>query len=333
MPLTPNRKGSIIMAHEFESGLFVKEEAWHKLGILVEEAPSIEEAYELSGLNWQVELLPAYCKVNGQDVDTGNFAIVRDKDSSVFGVVGDRYNPFQNKEAFDWCKPLVDSDYWNIETAGALKGGRVCWAMLKQGETSVVSNDLLKQYLLLTWSHDGSKSVQVAPTTIRVVCANTLQMALHGNKDISKVRHTASMIPRLEEVRKLYDMSCEAFKVQEEAFNILLDKHIETPEEYIDRIMVEVFGVNDLNGMKEGRGKTIANTTKDTLLEFATNGSGIKEQGVGNTLYGAFNGVSEALEHVIGGKRVKDRGYNVLFGNGKDSIQKAFNIAMDMATA
>lgn len=321
------------MAHEFESGMFVKEEAWHKLGVVVEEAPSTEEAYELSGLNWKVDLLPAYCRVNGQDVDTGNFAIVRDKDNSVFGVVGDRYNPFQNKEAFDWCKPLVDSDYWHMETAGSLKGGRVCWAMLKQGENSVVSNDLLKQYLLLTWSHDGSKSVQVAPTTIRVVCANTLQMALKGNKEISKVRHTASMQMKLEEVRKLYDMSCEAFKVQQEAFNILLDKHIETPEEYIDRIMDEVFGVKSFDDLKDGRGKTIANNTKDTLLNFAMNGSGIKEQGIGNTLYGAFNGVSEAMEHVLGGQRVKDRGYNVLFGGAKENIQKAFDIALNMATA
>ena len=321
------------MAHEFESGMFVKEEAWHKLGVVVEEAPSIEEAYELSGLNWQVELLPSYCKIGDKEVSTGEYAIVRDKDNSIFGTVGERYVPFQNKEAFDWCKPLVESEYWNIETAGSLKGGRVCWAMLKQGEDSVVSNDLLKQYLLMTWSHDGSKSVQVAPTTIRVVCANTLQMALDGNKEISKVRHTSSMIPRLEEVRKLYDMSCEAFKVQQEAFNILLDKQIETPEEYIDRIMDEVFGVKSLKDLKDGRGKTIAEGTRNTLLEYASNGSGIKEQGIGNTLYGAFNGVSEAMEHVIGGNRVKDRGYNVLFGGGKENIQNAFDIALNMATA
>lgn len=321
------------MAHEFESGMFVKEEAWHKLGVVVEEAPSIEEAYELSGLNWQVELLPSYCKIGDKDVATGEYAIVRDKDNSIFGTVGERYVPFQNLEAFNWCKPLVESEYWNIETAGSLKGGRVCWAMLKQGESSVVSNDLLKQYLLLTWSHDGSKSVQVAPTTIRVVCANTLQMALDGNKEISKVRHTASMIPRLEEVRKLYDISCEAFKAQQEAFNIMLDKQIETPEEYIDRLMAEVFGIHNIESMKDGRGKTIAEGTRNTLLDYAVNGSGIKEQGIGNTLYGAFNGVSEAMEHVLGGKRVKDRGYNVLFGGGKENIQKAFDIAMDMATA
>ena len=321
------------MAHEFESGMFVKEEAWHKLGIVVEDAPSVDEAYELSGLNWNVELKPSFINIGDKAVATGDFAVVRDKDNSIFGTVGDRYTPYQNKEAFEWCRPLVESDFWHMESAGSLKGGRVCWSLLKQGETEVVSGDNLKQYLLLTWSHDGSKSVMVAPTTIRVVCNNTLQMALAGNKDISKVRHTSTMSMRLDEIRKLYDMTCESFKSQQEAFNILLDKQIETPEEYINRIMSEVFGVSEIKDLKDGRGKTIAKNTKEVLLNYAVNGSGIREQGIKNTLYGAFNGVSEAMEHVIGGNRVKDRGYNVLFGGAKDNIQKAFNVAMNMAMA
>ena len=321
------------MAHEFESGMFVREEAWHKLGIVVEEAPSTDEAYELSGLNWNVNLIPSYVRIGDTEVATGEFAVVRDKDNAIYGTVGDRYVPFQNREAFDWCKPLCESDFWNMESAGSLKGGRVCWSLLKQGETEIVSGDTLKQYLLLTWSHDGSKSVMVTPTTIRVVCNNTLQMALDSSDEIRKVRHTASMIPRLDEIRKMYEISSQAFAMQSEAFNKLLDKHIETPEEYIDRIMSEVFGANDIKGMKDGRGKTIAVNTRDTLLDYAINGSGIREQGIKNTLYGAFNGVSEAMEHVLGGNRVKDRGHNVLFGTAKDNIQKAFDIAMNMAMA
>lgn len=322
------------MAHEFESGMFVKEEAWHKLGMVVETAPNTDEAYELSGLNWEVNLLPAYCKINGNDVATGEYAIVRDKDNSIFGNVGERYVPYQNKSAFDWCKPLTDTDFFKMESAGSLKGGRICWALLKADEAEVVKNDTLKNYLLITWSHDGSKSVQVTPTTIRVVCNNTLQMALSASGEIRKVRHTANIIPRLEEVRKMHEATANAFKAQQDAFKVLLDKKIETPEEYIDRIIREVFGApDDLNSMKEGRGKTILLNTRELLLDSAVNGSGIAEQGIGNTLYGAFNGVSEAIEHSIGGNRVKDRGYNVLFGNGKDYIGKVFDIAYQMATA
>lgn len=322
------------MASEFESGMFVKEEAWHKQGVVVETAPNTDEAYELSGLNWEVELLPAYCKINGNDVATGEFAIVRDKDNAIFGSVGERYVPYQNKSAFDWCKPLTDTDFFKMESAGSLKGGRICWALLKADEAEVVANDTLKNYLLITWSHDGSKSVQVTPTTIRVVCNNTLQMALHSSKEIRKVRHTANIIPRLEEVRKIYEATANAFKAQQDAFKVLLDKKIETPEEYVDRILQEILGApKDLNSMKEGRGKTILLNTRELLLNNAVNGSGIVEQGIGNTLYGAFNGISEAIEHSLGGNRVKDRGYNVLFGNGKDYIDKAFDIAYQMATA
>lgn len=322
------------MASEFESGMFVKEEAWHKQGVVVETAPNTDEAYELSGLNWEVNLLPAYCKINGNDVSTGEFAIVRDKDNSIFGSVGERYVPFQNKSAFDWCKPLTDTDFFKMESAGSLKGGRICWALLKADEAEVVANDTLKNYLLITWSHDGSKSVQVTPTTIRVVCNNTLQSALSSSKEIRKVRHTANIIPRLEEVRKMHEATANAFKAQQDAFKVLLDKKIETPEEYVDRILQEVLGApKDLNSMREGRGKTILLNTRELLLNNAINGSGIVEQGIGNTLYGAFNGVSEAIEHSLGGNRVKDRGYNVLFGNGKDYIGKAFDIAYQMATA
>lgn len=322
------------MAHEFESGMFVKEEAWHKLGVVVETAPNTDDALELAGMNWEVELLPAYCKINGNDVATGEFAIVRNKDNAIFGNVGERYVPYQNKSAFDWCKPLVETEFFQMESAGSLKGGRICWALLKADEAEVVANDTLKNYLLITWSHDGSKSVQVTPTTIRVVCNNTLQMALSASGEIRKVRHTANIIPRLEEVRKMHEATANAFKAQQDAFKRLLDKKIETPEEYIDRIIREVFGApDDLKNMKEGRGKTILLNTRETLLDSAVNGSGIKAQGIGNTLYGAFNGVSEAIEHSIGGNRVKDRGYNVLFGNGKDYIDKAFDIAYQMATA
>lgn len=322
------------MAHEFESGMFVKEEAWHKMGVVVEDAPSTEEAYELSGLNWEVNLLPSYCDINGKSVATGEYAIVRDKDNAIFGSVGQRYVPYQNKSAFDWCKPLTDTGFFQMESAGSLKGGRICWALLKADEAEVVANDTLKNYLLITWSHDGSKSVQVTPTTIRVVCNNTLQMALSESNEIKKVRHTASIIPRLEEVRGIYEATANAFKVQQDAFKVLLDKQITTPEEYVDRILQEVFGApQDLSAMKDGRGKTVLSNTRQTLLDSAVNGSGIQAQGIGNTLYGAFNGVSEAIEHSIGGNRVKDRGYNVLFGNGKEYIAKAFDIAYQMATA
>lgn len=324
------------MAHEFESGMFVKEEAWHRQGVVVENAPTTDEAIEIAGMNWNVNLIPSFIKIGDKEVATGEYAIVRDKDNSVFGNVGERYVPYQNKQAFDWCKPLVETEFFKMESAGSLKGGHICWSLLKADEAEVVANDKLKNYLLITWSHDGTKSVQVTPTTIRVVCNNTLQMALNSSKssEISKVRHTTNIVPKLEQVRKIHEATATAFKAQQDAFKRLLDKKIETPEEFVDRVLQEAFGAsNNLNNMKEGRGKTILLNTREALLNGAVNGSGIKEQGIGNTLYGAFNGVSEVIEHSIGGNRVKDRGYNVLFGNGKQYINKAFDIAYQMATA
>jgi phage/plasmid-like protein (TIGR03299 family) len=320
------------MAALVESMFSVKATPWHQQGNVIMEAPDTEGAYELSGLNWKVELVRNFCERNGVRIDAGTFSVIRDKDNTVLGNCGERYVPYQNREAFDWCNPLVESDLWQYETAGSLKGGCICWALLKQGEIELVSADPLKQYLLLTWSHDGSKSVQVMPTTVRVVCNNTLQQALRTAEMCHKIRHTVSMKPRLEEVRKLYSEVKSSFDNQQEAFKILLDKKVTSAdiEQYVNEIMKSVFGKTD--DMK-GKALTISNQIENTLLHYCKNGSGIREQGIGNTMYGAFNGVTEAIEHVIGGNRVKDRGYNILFGNGKANAGKAFDIAMNMAMA
>ena len=320
------------MAAMVESMFSVKYEPWHKQGVIIDNAPSTEEAYELSGLNWNVELVRNFCERNGIKIDAGTFSVIRDSDNTVLGNCGERYMPFQNREAFDWCDPLYQSDLWQYETAGSLKNGCICWALMKQGEIELVNTDKLKQYLLLTWSHDGSKSVQVMPTTVRVVCNNTLQQALKTAEMCHKIRHTVSMKPRLEEVRKLYSEVKSSFDNQADAFKILLDKKVTSAdvEAYVNEIMKSVFGKTD--DMK-GKALTISNQIENTLLHYCENGSGIKEQGIGNTMYGAFNGVTEAIEHVIGGNRVKDRGYNILFGNGKVNAGKAFDIAMNMAMA
>ena len=189
------------MAHMFESGFFVRQAAWHELGNVLENEPDVVHAFQASGLDWSVLRSPLSFEYNGEMKSGDINALVRNTDGSVLGHCRERYEIFQNKQAFDWCQPLVESDLWRFETAGALKGGQICWTLLKQGEVELIPKDYLKQYLLLTWSHDGTKAVQVRPTTIRVVCNNTLTVALRETGMCNKIRHTINMIPRLDELR------------------------------------------------------------------------------------------------------------------------------------
>lgn len=317
-----------------ESGFFVRVPAWHSLGNVLENAPNTEEAYEASGLNWKVERYPLHFCHNAVEHESGTFALVRDRDLRVLGTCKERYNILQNLDAMKWCDPLVKSDLWSYETAGALKNGEVCWILLKQGEIELVHKDVLKQYLLFMWSHDGSKAVQIMPTTIRVVCNNTLQVALGENGLKNKIKHTMTMNLKLDEVRKIYEETTTAFEKQNDAFKRMLDVKIDVGfvDTYLDKVMDRAYGatIKEISDMEDGKAKTGLQTILNTFQESVYKGSGSKELGVMNTLYGLFNGVEESVEHFIGGNRIKDRGGNILFGKGKDVVDIAFNAAMEM---
>ena len=313
-----------------ESMFSTKITPWHREGIVLEEYPNTDEAYINSGLNWSVEKSPLFYNVNGEYFKTDMFALIRDKDNKPLGSCKDAYKIFQNLDGFEWCRPLVESGMWKYESAGALRGGVIGWILLNQGEVELVKNDKLEQYLLLTWSHDGSKCIQALPTSIRVVCNNTLTQALNTAVFKNKVRHSEKMTMKLEEIKKMYSESKETFAHQNEVFSKMLDFKMTEGmiSEYVDNVLNNAYGVKNVDEMEESRGKTTALKVKATLLDAAYNGSGTKELGIGNTMYAVFNGIEEAVEHSLGGNRVKDRGYNILFGTGKQIVDTAYNTSL-----
>ena len=325
------------MAALVESMFSVKETPWHKQGEILADYPNTEEAYEKSGLNWEVEKVKQMIPYKDSYIPSDDYALIRTKDGEMqqLGSCKESYNVFQNKDGFEWCRPLVETDLWKYETAGSLRNGIVGWILLKQGEIELVHKDILKQYLLLTWSHDGSKTVQPMSTSIRVVCNNTLTAALNEATNKSKVKHSSKMIMKLEEIRKLYEATTEQFNHQKEIFSRMLDFKMTEGQvnEYIDLVMKNAFKVSDLENMEESKKKTINMNVRATLLDGAFNGTGTAELGIGNTMYGVFNGVEEAVEHSLGGKRVKDRGMNILFGTGRNIVDAAYDTALSMMVA
>ena len=320
------------MAALVESMFSVKEKPWHGQGEILADYPTTEEAYEKSGLNWNVNKIQMSYLFNGEQKMSEDFALVRDKDGTQLGTCKNGYEIFQNKDGFEWCRPLVETDLWKYETAGSLRNGIVGWILLKQGEIELVHKDILKQYLLLTWAHDGSKTVQPMSTSIRVVCNNTLTAALNEATNKNRVKHTSKMIMKLEEIRKLYETTKEQFEHQKEMFSMMLDFKMSEGmvNEYVDKIMANAFNITDLNNMEEGKKKTINQNIRATLIDGAFNGTGTAELGIGNTMYGVFNGIEEAVEHCLGGKRVKDRGMNILFGTGANIVDTAYHTALQM---
>jgi len=159
--------------------------AWHGLGTVIDHAPNAAEAFKLAGLDWEVETRPIYTK--GID-DAGNdtfkpienrVATVRADTNQVLGVVSNIYKIVQNWEAFQFVDKLIDSGDVRYESAGAVKGGKIVWclARLPDRHYFVSDGDSLARFLLLYNGHDGSNAVKIVPTSVRVVCWNTISLA------------------------------------------------------------------------------------------------------------------------------------------------------------
>lgn len=182
------------MAALIESLFYTRVEPWHGMGIRVEDSPTSEDAIRLAGLDWKVEQKEMFLADGTKIPDA--FANVRDKDNRVLGVVGNRYSIVQNSEAFSFTDSLI-GEGCQYETAGSLRDGKQIWLLAHLPEAIQIAGDDVMPYLCFTNTHDGTGSVKVFTTGIRVVCNNTLNQALSNAKRTWSVRHTGSIETKL----------------------------------------------------------------------------------------------------------------------------------------
>ena len=186
------------MSAEVETMFYVRETPWHGLGTRVEEALSSKEALVAAGLDWNVVQRKIYTE-NGHIIP-GYYANVRDSDNSTLGVVTSRYKIVQNSEAFSFTDGLLGNGV-QYETAGSLKNGRKTWILSRLTKQYRLAEDKVMPYLVFSNSHDGSAAIKVAMTPVRVVCNNTLNLALQSADRIWSMNHTGDIQSKLEDAR------------------------------------------------------------------------------------------------------------------------------------
>lgn len=186
------------MSAEVESMFYVRTAPWHGLGTRVEGTLTSREALIAAGLNWNVEQKEIYTEDN--HAIPGYFANVRDTDGQILGVVTNRYKIVQNHEAFAFTDELVGKGV-RYETAGSLRDGRKTWILARLPKPYRLSEDKVMPYLVFSNSHDGSGAIKVAMTPVRVVCNNTLNLALQRADRIWSANHTGDMTSKLEDAR------------------------------------------------------------------------------------------------------------------------------------
>ena len=186
------------MAALVETMYSTREKPWHGLGTVVREAPASEDALRLAGLDWNVVQEPIYTPC--REKIEGFKANVRDTDRKVLGVVSDRYKVVQNVEAFSFTDELLGHGV-RYETAGSLSGGRRVWLLARLPREYIIAGERISPYLVFSNTHDGSGSVKVAVTPVRVICNNTLNLALETAQRSFSMVHTGNISDKITEAR------------------------------------------------------------------------------------------------------------------------------------
>lgn len=249
------------MSHEVESLMYVSNEAngrfvpWHGLGVAVESAPTSADAIKIAGLDWEVHKQPIFTEFGDSKIEIPNYkATVRSSDGKTLGIVSDRYQIVQNSEAFDFTDSLI-GEGCTYETAGSLCNGRRVFLLAKMPEKKILG-EKYDPYICFTNTHDGSGSIKAVMTPVRVVCQNTLSLALKGATRAWSTRHLGDLRSKLDEAKYTLKMA-----------NDYMDSFAEMADRLANTTVTEAEAAQVINGLfpvtTEMSERQVANATKN----------------------------------------------------------------------
>jgi len=287
-----------------------REPAWHGLGTVFEDEVNTSEMLKLASLdNWNVRLEEIAIPENFS-ADKTNYFVARTnpfnkKQTDILGVVGERYRTLQNEDLFAFGDNILDGGgTW--ETAGSIKGGRQVFGAIALDRETILDGkgigDKVKTYLLVNTSHDGSVSIQASITPVRVVCANTLNLAIGGgvgrNRNIKqsfKIRHTQTAEGRVVAAREALGLA----NTYMDAFDKMAETMIQTEitKSKFDEIVALAYPMPE----KDAKGALSKWQTKLELIEDIYTGEFNKT--IAGTAWGAYNAMTERLDWYRAGRK------------------------------
>jgi phage/plasmid-like protein (TIGR03299 family) len=313
--------------------------AWHRLGKVLDAPATAADALKFAHLDWPVSKAPLFVGEGGHRPLGKHCAIVREdawrrndwtpgKTDGILGVVGKGYEPLQNEEAFRFFDPIVGEKAAAYHTAGALGKGERVWILAKLPEDiRIIGDDIANKYLLLSNSHDGSSAVQIKFTPIRVVCHNTLTLALNQGPSL-RVTHTRDLRERLmiaqnllSRIRTRYDRLANIFQLM---------ATVQVDRGRLAAYLKSVFPgpIQRQNESLRQRALQQAQCDREGSAELFEKGRGNDVPAVRSTLWAAYNGVAEYIDYRRYGKASPDRQLNAIwFGEGYSAKARSFTVA------
>lgn len=306
------------MAANVETMFSTRVKPWHGLGVIVEESPTSKDALHLAGLDWSVEQRSIQT-IDGVPLN-GFKANVRSTDKKVLGVVTDKYKIVQNDEAFAFTDALLGEGV-TYETAGSLQEGRKVWLLAKLPHKYLISGDEVTPYMVFSNSHDGSGAIKVAMTPVRVVCNNTLNLALAEAKRCWSTIHTGNLSGKLQDAKQTLLHADAYMQGLAKAFDEL--RRVKLTDRkvmgYIDILLPE------LDNLTPQQTKNIMRLREDMKARYF---DAPDLKGVGKNGYRFINAVSDFATHAKPIRMTKNYQEN-LFGRtmeGNALIDKAYGM-------
>jgi phage/plasmid-like protein (TIGR03299 family) len=313
--------------------LYVGETPWHCLGQRLDNPATAEEAITAAGLDYEVLLTPL-ATVDGLDVPQRK-AVIRYDNQSVLGVVGNSYVPIQNRQAFGFLDAIVGEGKLRYHTAGALGKGERIWMLAKLPDNIRVKNsdDTVDKFLLLSNAHDGSAALRVLFTPVRVVCQNTLSMALRqGAGQGVSVWHEGNLAAKLQQAQEVLGFA-HRFYDDAAARIDRMASHYPSQEQL--KYFFEALYPNP----EEERNNTRAKNVREELHQLFETGIGHDDPAIKGTTWTALNAVTEYIDHHRSSRgkddttKVSQRLNSIWFGSGANIKAKAWDLAVQMAAS
>jgi phage/plasmid-like protein (TIGR03299 family) len=320
------------MAHLIEQMAYVGATPWHGLGNQLSPNQPVEVWQQEAGMNWQIQESPVRFMADavGHLGTIHSFpeqkVLYRSDSKEALSVVSQRYQVVQPREVLEFYRDLTECSGYELETAGVLKGGRKLWALARTGHsTAIKGNDVVNGYLLLATSCDGTLATTATPTTIRVVCNNTLTISLSGATRAIKVPHSTRFdsqavkkqlgiaVSQWDEfmyrMRALADRKVQWTEAMSFFMKVLCDTSAHDP---IPNVLPNKRAMEKVQSMFEGKGR------------------GSEIESARGTAWGLLNAVTEYVDHERRARSSEYRMDSAWFGQGAVIKQKALDAALQL---
>lgn len=318
---------------------------WHRLGTPIDGAFTAAEAVKQAIGEWEVETSPIYHKVMGNGLDGKQFAsfkavpdkvvIRRSDNNETLGLATKNYVAIQNRYGFSFFDSLVDQGEAKYTSAGVLGNGyRTFLVASTKGQIHIGGEDTIEPFVVLDLPHTGKDAAQYCLSGVRPICQNTLQASINGAQNVGRIRHRGNVEAKLKMAAELLKNAGVYYSELGKACKFLSGIQVESDKEvrsyityaitgkrleWLDAVEKEEIGIRNQNRINEAQ----------RLFEGAGRGSSLST--TRRTWWGAYNAVTELVDHRIAAGRKKELEY-AGYGVGKEIKERAFTQALKFAT-